>query len=169
VVHQLDTQTVEYDINLGCPITQTLEIYMKVEKSKYSTAVSWLGDLLWRSEFDADRLRINATKILQTIPSRKREGSDVSAALYDEMTFSADLAPLTSNNLFKQESSLPLVLEKLKSEPDSLIKQMEQLRSHRQFLCFFALASPVFVLTSYFSYYDLISAQAIIPANQRLR
>ncbi|KAA1091647.1 hypothetical protein PGT21_036499 [Puccinia graminis f. sp. tritici] len=130
VVHQLDTQTVEYDINLGCPITQTLEIYMKVEKSKYPTAVSWLGDLLWRSEFDADRLRINTTKILQTIPSRKREGSDVSAALYDEMTFSADLAPLTSNNLFKQESSLPLVLEKLKSEPESLIKQMEQLRSH---------------------------------------
>lgn len=130
VVHQLDTQTVEYDINLGYPISQTLEIYMKVEKSKYPTAVSWLGDLLWRSEFDVDRLRINTTKTLQTIPSRKREGSDVSAALYDEMTYSADLAPMTSNNLFKQESTLPLVLEKLKSDPESLVKQMEQLRSH---------------------------------------
>ncbi|KAI9610843.1 hypothetical protein H4Q26_008685 [Puccinia striiformis f. sp. tritici PST-130] len=130
VVHQLDTQTVEYDINLGSPISQTLEVIMKVEKSKYATAVSWLGDLLWRSEFDVDRLRINTTKILQTIPSRKREGSDVSAALYDEMTFSADLSPLTSNNLFKQESSLPVILEKLKSEPEALVKQMEQLRSY---------------------------------------
>jgi len=130
VVHQLDTQTVEYDINLGSPITQTLEIYMKVEKSKYATAIGWLGDLLWRSEFDVDRLRINSTKILQTIPSRKREGSDVSAALYDQLTFSPERSPMTANNLFNQESSLPIVLEKLKSEPQALVSQMERLRSH---------------------------------------
>lgn len=131
VVHQLDTQTVEYDVNLGSPITQTLEIYMKVERSKYATAIGWLGDLLWRSEFDVDRLRINSTKILQTIPSRKREGSDVSAALYDQLNFSPHRAPITANNLFNQESSLPIVLEKLKSEPQALVSQMERLRSHR--------------------------------------
>ncbi|POW06319.1 hypothetical protein PSHT_10429 [Puccinia striiformis] len=133
VVHQLDTQTVEYDINLGSPISQTLEVIMKVEKSKYATAVSWLGDLLWRSEFD------------------KEEGSDVSAALYDEMTFSADLSPLTSNNLFKQESSLPVILEKLKSEPEALVKQMEQLRSYLNLVeAFSIIGGESFFCTHFF-------------------
>lgn len=130
VVRQLDTQTVEYDINLGSPISQTLEISMRVEKSKYGTAVSWLRDLLWGSVFDVDRLRINTTKVLQSLPSRKREGSIVAAALYDEMIFSSDLSPMTSINLFQQESSLPKVLEQLSSNPEYVVTQMERLRSH---------------------------------------
>jgi Zn-dependent M16 (insulinase) family peptidase len=143
VVQELDRETVEYDINLGSPITQTVEMYLKVEKSKYATAVGWLGDLLWRSQFDADRLRISTAKILQTLPARKREGSDVSAALYDDLIFDPDRAPMAANNLFKQESCLPAVLEKLKSDPDAVIAQMEQLRTHRPFFFFFSLSLQV--------------------------
>ncbi|MBW0485783.1 hypothetical protein O181_025498 [Austropuccinia psidii MF-1] len=130
VVHQLDKETVEYEINLGSPISQTLEVYMKVEKSKYATAISWFRDLLWGSIFDLDRLRINTTKILQNIPARKRDGNDVSQELYKTMVYSAESAPLLSLSFLNQEVTLPLVLERLKSEPEAVIKQMEQLRSH---------------------------------------
>ncbi|PLW42340.1 hypothetical protein PCANC_10506 [Puccinia coronata f. sp. avenae] len=104
VVQELDRETVEYDINLGSPITQTVEMYLKVEKSKYATAVGWLGDLLWRSQFDADRLRISTAKILQTLPARKRRG---------------------------QRRIMPSCRPgETQSDPDAVIAQMEQLRTH---------------------------------------
>ncbi|EGF99466.1 zinc metalloprotease [Melampsora larici-populina 98AG31] len=130
VVKELDMETIEYDVRMGPSISQTLEIYFKIEKTKYSTMIGWLKDLLWGSKFDTDRLRITVAKALQNIPSMKRDGDSVSAALYEEMIYSPDLAPAMSTNLFKQDVWLPSIMEELKSHPQQVIEHLEKLRTH---------------------------------------
>lgn len=48
------------------------------------------------------------------------------------MTTNEDTSVQVGDNLFKRIESLPVLLERLNSEPDAVIKQLEQLRSHRE-------------------------------------
>lgn len=130
VVKELDKETIQYDANMGPAIGQTIEISFKIEKTKYSTMIGWMKDLLWGSKFDTDRLRITVAKALQNIPSMKRDGESVLDASYEEVLYSPELAPALSTNLFKQDVWLPEIMEKLKSQPQQVIEQLEKLRTH---------------------------------------
>ncbi len=57
VVNQLDNDTVSYEVGLGVSnnFTDTFRITIKVEKAKYETAIAWLRDLVYGSEFDKER------------------------------------------------------------------------------------------------------------------
>ena len=57
VVNQLDNDTVSYEVGLGVSsnFTDTLRVGIKVEKAEYETAVAWLRDLIYGSEFDKER------------------------------------------------------------------------------------------------------------------
>lgn len=54
-IKELDKQTIQYEASMGPSIGQTLEISLKIEKSKYPDMIGWLKDLLWGSRFDIDR------------------------------------------------------------------------------------------------------------------
>ncbi|MBW0475305.1 hypothetical protein O181_015020 [Austropuccinia psidii MF-1] len=130
VVSELDKQTVEYAITPDSPIHDSIQIHMTVESSKYAAAIALLRDLLWGSTFDTERLRSTIMNDLQDIPSMKRDSSQVLQALYDEMVISSDESPLSSLNFLRLEETQPMVLNKLKSQPGVILKQMERLRSH---------------------------------------
>lgn len=55
VVQELDRETIEYDIRIGSVLSQTIELSLKVEKTRYESTVRWLRDLLWGLVFDVDR------------------------------------------------------------------------------------------------------------------
>lgn len=55
VVRKLDEDTVSYNAQIGVAIDQTIEISLKFEKSKYSSMIGFLKDLLWSSKFDTER------------------------------------------------------------------------------------------------------------------
>ena len=57
VVNKLDSETVSYEVGLGFSnsFTDTLRVTIKVETALYGTAIAWLRDLLYGSEFDKDR------------------------------------------------------------------------------------------------------------------
>ena len=55
VVRQLNTETLSYMIDSGRPLQEDITIRMKVTKDKYSTAIAWLRDLIYGSEFSIDR------------------------------------------------------------------------------------------------------------------
>lgn len=57
VVNKLDNETVAYGAELGTnnAFEELLHVAIKVEKDRYETAVSWLKDLLYGSEFDKER------------------------------------------------------------------------------------------------------------------
>lgn len=57
VVNKLDDETVAYgaELGTGSAFEELLRVSIKVEKDRYETAVSWLKDLFYGSEFDKER------------------------------------------------------------------------------------------------------------------
>lgn len=57
VVNKLDDETVAYGAELGANsmFEELLRISIKVEKDRYETAVVWLKELFYGSEFDKER------------------------------------------------------------------------------------------------------------------
>jgi hypothetical protein len=57
VVNKLDDETVAYGVELGLGSTfeETMQVSIKVETAQYETAIAWLRDLLYGSEFNKER------------------------------------------------------------------------------------------------------------------
>ena len=57
VVNKLNDETVAYGADLGTDgmFKELLRVSIKVEKGRYETAVLWLKDLFYGSEFDKKR------------------------------------------------------------------------------------------------------------------
>ena len=59
VIKQLDNDTVKYEVRLGVPdsvlFKDMLRVTIMVEVGAYETAVAWLRDLIYGSEFDKER------------------------------------------------------------------------------------------------------------------
>lgn len=134
VVKLLDTETVDYDISFGSGLSEQIEVSIRVEKDKYTTAISWLRDLLFGSQFDESRLKIVAKKLAQNLPSEKREGLSVATGVFRELTQDAGASAGLAMGLIARLKSSPAIVERLKAEPQAVVKDMEELRQ--------ALTSP---------------------------
>ena len=57
VINKLDNETVSYEANLGIgdQFCETLRVSFKVETPLYETAIIWLRDLVYGSEFTKER------------------------------------------------------------------------------------------------------------------
>jgi hypothetical protein len=57
VINKLDDETVSYGASLGIgdQFCETLRVSFKVETQMYETAIAWLRDLVYGSEFDKER------------------------------------------------------------------------------------------------------------------
>jgi Zn-dependent M16 (insulinase) family peptidase len=80
VVKMLDNDTVSRGCGVGInqSFRQLALVVLKTERAKYEQGIAWLQKMTWNTRFDADRLKVVATKLLNDIPSQKREGSSVS-------------------------------------------------------------------------------------------
>lgn len=128
VVKLLDTETVDYDISFGSGLSEQIEVSIRVEKDKYTTAISWLRDLLFGSQFDESRLKIVAKKLAQNLPSEKREGLSVATGVFRELTQDASASAGLAMGLIARLKSSPAIVERLKTEPQAVVKDMEELR-----------------------------------------
>ncbi|KAE8250209.1 hypothetical protein A4X13_0g4900 [Tilletia indica] len=130
VVKMLDKDTVLYDIGLGesTGFTEHIEIIIKTEKNKYEGAIAWLRDLLWNSHFSIERLRINASKLLQSLPEQKRDGSRVSWALARQLLYDNKNASNVAVDLLSCMTSIPELVEQLTKDGDKVAAQLAQLR-----------------------------------------
>ena len=128
VVRLLDSETVDYDISFGSSLSEQLEISIKVEKDKYTTAISWLCNLLFNSEFDMGRLKIVAKKLEQNLPSEKREGLSVATSVLRGMTMDPESSAAVTMGLLRRLEDTPAIVQRLKDEPEAVVKDMEELR-----------------------------------------
>jgi Zn-dependent M16 (insulinase) family peptidase len=57
VINRLEDETVSYEAGTGLSgsFPDLFRVSIKVEKAKYETAISWLNDLLYHSEFNKER------------------------------------------------------------------------------------------------------------------
>ncbi|CAD6909796.1 unnamed protein product [Tilletia controversa] len=130
VVKMLDKDTVMYDIGLGesTGFTEHIEIVIKAEKNKYEGAIAWLRDLLWNSHFSIERLRISASKLLQSLPESKRDGSRVSWALLRQLLYDNQKASNVAVDLLSRITSIPELVDQLTKDGDKVAASLAQLR-----------------------------------------
>ncbi|KAG0262678.1 hypothetical protein BG011_009899 [Mortierella polycephala] len=130
VVKLLDQDTVSRGCGVGVNgmFRQLALVVLKTERAKYNEGIAWLQRMTWNTRFDADRLKVIATKLLNDIPQQKRDGSRMSRACMDVITYDYEKSNIAALNVLKQAKFLPEVIKKLEQEPETVIKALSELR-----------------------------------------
>lgn len=106
---------------------QMFQLVIKVELKRYSKGVQWLKELLFQTQFTVERLKIIASKIVNSVAHMKRTGSVVVRSLIKELCFGNESNHYT-NNMLRQQTFLNNLLKQLEENPDEVIKDMYELR-----------------------------------------
>ncbi|KAG0369266.1 hypothetical protein BGZ54_010424 [Gamsiella multidivaricata] len=130
VVRMLDNDTVSRGCGAGVSnaFRQLALVVLKTERAKYSEGIAWLNKMTWNTRFDADRLKVIATKLLNDIPGQKRDGARMSRACMDVIAYDHDNSNTAALNVLEQAKFLPDVIKQLEQEPEAVIKAMIELR-----------------------------------------
>ena len=64
-----------------------LNFFPKVEIEKYKRGVQWLQELLYQTQFVAERLKIVASKMMNDVARLKRDGRTIAVAALKELNF----------------------------------------------------------------------------------
>ncbi|CAI2171216.1 5030_t:CDS:10 [Funneliformis geosporum] len=130
VVSELNNDTVDYQSSLGVgqSFDQMIVFHIKVESNNYVKGIQWLRDLLWNTEFTAERLKVIATKCLNEIPEEKRDGNKMSSVVSELINFDSKLSNKCSLSSLSQERFLPNFINELGEDSDQTIQRFYQLR-----------------------------------------
>ncbi|KAI9030874.1 Metalloenzyme, LuxS/M16 peptidase-like protein [Phycomyces nitens] len=134
VVKGLSEDTIEYDADLGTSsgFRELAVFSIKVEASKYKKAIKWLQDILWHTQFTAERLKIVANQILNDIPQSKRDGHGMTNASMRALQFDATKSVSAARNVLFQSAFLTNLLQTLENDPNSVV---QELNTYRDALC----------------------------------
>ncbi|KAI0051676.1 hypothetical protein FA95DRAFT_1586997 [Auriscalpium vulgare] len=129
VVNKLDDQTVSYEVGLGASglFSEIFRVTIRVEVSKYETAIAWIKDLIYGIEFDKERLQINVAQIQQSLPGMKRDGNNVLSSVSSEVLL-AENSTTRASGILVQSEFIPKLAEQLRENPDEVIKAFEEIR-----------------------------------------
>ncbi|XP_038073979.1 uncharacterized protein C05D11.1-like isoform X2 [Patiria miniata] len=135
VVTQLAADTLSTESSLGFKgarfrcgkFSQLALIEVKVEVEKYFKGVQWLQELLYQTQFVADRLKIVANKMTNDVARLKRDGRTVAVAAVREMNYVKE-SNFHVASMIRQQKFLSSVVEKLDQDPEGVIKEMNGLR-----------------------------------------
>ena len=135
VVHRLDSDTVSYEVALGVngAFTETMRVSIKVETGMYESAITWLKDLLYGSEFDKDRLQVTVAKIAQSLPELKRDGDNVLGSVSAELLYD-ESSTSRMGAVVPQIEYIPKLVQQLQESPADVVKDLEEIRRHRESL-----------------------------------
>lgn len=132
VVKGLDNDTLEYEAGLGfgSGFSELVSFEIKVERTKYEQGFAWLRDIIWHTELVLERIRVNASKLAQSLPEQRRDGRMLSLALGRSLTHSDQLSSNVNNTILKQSEIVPSLVERLASSEQApvVLKELEELR-----------------------------------------
>lgn len=74
-------------------------------------------------------LEVSVAKLRQELPQRKRDGDTVSQSISRSLIFDEELSTGTSNGLLRQITFLPELARRIKEEPESVVKDLEEFRA----------------------------------------
>ncbi|RDB28821.1 hypothetical protein Hypma_015435 [Hypsizygus marmoreus] len=131
VVNKLDNETVSYEVGLGISnsFADTFRVSIKVETSLYETAIAWLKDLLYGSEFDKDRLAVVIAKIQQSLPEMKRDGNNVLGSVWADLIYNED-STSRCGSVLPQVEFIPKLAKQLQESPAEVIADFEEIRKY---------------------------------------
>ncbi|KAJ3514376.1 hypothetical protein NLJ89_g2417 [Agrocybe chaxingu] len=131
VANKLDDDTVSYEVGLGLSnnFTDLFRVTIKVETAQYATAIAWMKDLVYSSEFDKDRLQVSLAKIQQSLPEMKRDGNNVLGSLWAELMY-AENSTSRNGGVLPQAEFIPKLVKSLQESPVDVIADFEEIRKH---------------------------------------
>merc|ERR550519_3040233 len=135
VVAQLSADCLDSRASLGVggsrflpgAFAQSAVLSIQTEPSKYTEAVSWLHKLVYRTLITADRARVLATKMENSVAELKRKGSKVVSIMMNSLLFNEESNHQVAN-MMKQQRFLKTLLKKLDCSPNEVIKDLEEVR-----------------------------------------
>ncbi|KAJ8921035.1 hypothetical protein NQ315_015831 [Exocentrus adspersus] len=138
VVAQLNDDTVSSSTSIGLlggkamfrcgSYSQTCTVTLQVEASKYEIGLRWLRELLYKTVFTAERLKVVAMKMNNSVSQVKRSGRSVVAYAMKGMSYSKD-SNVAKNGLLQQNKFLLELIPQLDSDASKeVIDKVEELR-----------------------------------------
>ena len=138
VVAQLSGDTVKTHSSLGVDSTDgdhffcgsycnVAVLMLQLERDKYSEGISWLSDLLRRTVFTAERVRVIASKMANDVARIKRKGNKMALALIRNLVFDGKSNHALCS-LIRQQHFLQKLIEELSQSPDRIISLLTNLR-----------------------------------------
>ncbi|XP_058458892.1 uncharacterized protein C05D11.1-like [Malaya genurostris] len=124
VVTALESDTIETEARLGIetksrfslgPFGTTATLCMQVVRSKYEIGVNWIVDLLHKTEFTVDRVKVCASKMINDVAQAKREGNSIVRDMLKAMYYGED-SNVRLSSLLKQQKFLHVLIKQLESE-----------------------------------------------------
>jgi Zn-dependent M16 (insulinase) family peptidase len=129
VVVELERETVGYSIDSASSLgnVECLKITFQVEIQKYQVAIKWMRELLWNSVFDVERLKAINARLLADVPDAKRNGDDMLLGVHLMIHLAPKSISRARSTLVKA-LYLKRIKSLLKTEPETVVQQFEQLR-----------------------------------------
>nr|CAH7739234.1 unnamed protein product [Callosobruchus chinensis] len=138
VVAQLNDDTVSSSTSIGVgshgtftcgSFSNTATVVLQVESSKYEKGLTWLKELLYKTVFTVERLKVIAMKMNNSVSQVKRWGRSVVAYVMRGLRYSED-SNVMKNGVLQQNRFLTEIIEKLDTEAGGkeILEKMETLR-----------------------------------------
>ena len=93
--------------------------------SKYQTAVSWVRKLLFQTRLTAERARVLATKMENSVSELKRRGSKVVSIMMNSVMLDQD-SNYQAANMIRQQQFLKSLVQKLDCSPNQILSDLEE-------------------------------------------
>jgi len=100
-----------------------------VETPLYETAIAWLRDLVYGSEFNKERLQVSVAKIQQSLPELKRDGNNVLSSVWANLLY-ADNSTSRAGGVLPQTEFIPQLIQDLQTCPDKVIADFNELKKY---------------------------------------
>ncbi|XP_044752458.1 uncharacterized protein C05D11.1-like [Coccinella septempunctata] len=137
VVAELYNDTVQNSAHLGstkrglfkCGSNSTTAVVMlQVECSNFQKGLEWLKDILYNTVFTADRLKVTAKKMLNSVAQAKRSGSDMVSYAMKALCFSED-SNILRNGVLNQNKFLSNLVDELDGpKADEIVKKFCEIK-----------------------------------------
>ena len=133
VVTKLAEETIETNFGLGVggsrflpgAFAQSAILFIQAEPSKYQTAVSWVRKLLFQTRLTAERARVLATKMENSVSELKRRGSKVVSIMMNSVMLDQD-SNYQAANMIRQQQFLKSLVQKLDCSPNQILSDLQE-------------------------------------------
>ncbi|ORY87561.1 Metalloenzyme, LuxS/M16 peptidase-like protein [Protomyces lactucae-debilis] len=131
VVTKLEADTLSYSASFGSGsgFGEMIRIKLKLEVSSYALGITWLQDLIYNADYQAERIGVALSKVQNDLPSYKREGDSVSLAVLGALQLDATKSVARAANLLDQTLFLDKLEDELEEDEEAVLSKFDQIRS----------------------------------------
>ena len=137
VVTKLAEETVATSFGIGVggsrflpgAFAQSAILFIQSEPATYARAVSWIRKLLFQTRLTAERAKVLATKMENSVSELKRRGSKVVGIMMNSILLNQE-SNYQAANMIIQQQFLKNLLKKLECSTNEILSDLEEVRFH---------------------------------------